>query len=298
MTLTNPVEVFANAAGDVQRRLGSLLREKVAGSDASQRATQIWGKPGPRWFTESDPIWRVHSDASMFVGGITALLLQSLHPMAMAGVAGHSGYKSDPWGRLQRTSHYLATTTYGTIADAERAIDQVRAIHERVRGKDERGRQYRASDPHLLTWVHLAEAGSFLGAYQALSAHPLTAAEADTYVRQAATAAALLGVIDPPATVAELNEQADSFRPELEASPAALEAARFLLLNPPLPLLARPGYSMLALGAVSLLPGWARRMLRLPVPGPMAQFVGVPVGRFAAGVVRWGMAGVNAEGGR
>lgn len=298
MTLTNPVEVFTTAAGDVQRRLGSLLREKVAGSNASQRATQIWGKPGPRWFTESDPIWRVHSDASMFVGGITALLLQSLHPLAMAGVAGHSGYKSDPWGRLQRTSHYLATTTYGTIADAEQAIDAVRAIHERVRGKDERGRQYRASDPHLLTWVHLAEAGSFLDAYQAFGSRPLSEAEADTYVRQTATAARRLGVPDPPATVSELAAQAEAFRPELEASPAALEAARFLLLNPPLPLLARPGYSLLGVGAVSLLPDWARRMLRLPVPAPVARFVGVPVGRFAAGVVRWGMAGVDAEGGR
>ena len=100
----------------------------------------------------------------MFAGGIASLLLQSLHPLAMAGVAGHSGYKSDPWGRLQRTSHYIATTTYGTIEDAEAAIARVRAIHERVRGRDERGRAYRASDPHLLLWVHVAEIDSFLRA--------------------------------------------------------------------------------------------------------------------------------------
>ena len=104
---------------DLQRSLGLLLRERVAGSDAAERAVEIWGKPGPRWFTTADPIWRVHADASMFVGGLTALLLQSLHPAAMAGVAGHSGYKSDPWGRLQRTSHYLAGTTFGTTPDAE-----------------------------------------------------------------------------------------------------------------------------------------------------------------------------------
>lgn len=95
----------------MRRRFGLLLRAKVAGDDAAERARQIWGKPGERWFSRDDPIWRVHKDASMFVGGITTLLLQSLHPLAMAGVAGHSGYRSDPWGRLQRTSDYLAVTT-------------------------------------------------------------------------------------------------------------------------------------------------------------------------------------------
>ena len=145
---------------DVQRSLGLLLRERVAGSDAAERAQQIWGKPGPRWFTATDPIWRVHRDAAMFVGGLTALLLQSLHPQAMAGVAGHSGYKSDPWGRLQRTSHYIATTTYGTVPDAEAVIAKVRSVHERVRGRDDAGRPYRASAPPLLKWVHLAQAGS------------------------------------------------------------------------------------------------------------------------------------------
>ena len=84
-------------------------------------------------------MWRVHADAAMFPGGVAALLLQSLHPLAMAGVAGHSGYKGDPWGRLQRTSHFLATTTFGTVEDAEAAIARVRGIHERVRGHDPTG---------------------------------------------------------------------------------------------------------------------------------------------------------------
>ncbi len=293
MSLPSPVDLFTHATADVQRRLGGLLRAKVAGSDASERAARIWGTPGPRWFTATDPIWRVHSDASMFIGGITALLLQSLHPLAMAGVAGHSGYKSDPWGRLQRTSHYLATTTFGTIADAEHAIGNVRAIHERVRGKDVHGRPYRASDPRLLSWVHLAEADSFLRAYQEFGAEPLTEIEADTYVMQTARTARLLGVLAPPLTVRTLGEQLDAFRPQLEASPEALEAARFLLLDPPLPLLARPGYATLASGAVSLLPGWARGMLRLSLPDGVAAVVGMPLGRLAAGVVRWGMAGVD-----
>ena len=182
----------------VQRRLGLALRARVAGEDAPERAQRIWGTTGPRWFTPEDPIWRVHADASMFAGGIASLLLQSLHPLAMAGVAGHSGYKSDPWGRLQRTSHYIATTTYGTIEDAEAAIARVRAIHERVRGRDERGRAYRASDPHLLLWVHVAEIDSFLRAYQAFGARPLGPREMDRYVEQTAVAARLLGVPGAP----------------------------------------------------------------------------------------------------
>lgn len=293
MSLPNPTELLNSASAGVQRRLGTLLRDKVAGTDAPERAQRIWGTEGPRWFTASDPIWRVHNDASMFLGGITALLLQSLHPLAMAGVAGHSGYKSDPWGRLQRTSHYLATTTYGTIADAERTIAAVRDIHQRVRGKDHRGRPYRASDPHLLTWVHVAEADSFLRAHQAVGERPLTDAEADTYVRQVGVPGRLLGVPTPPDSVSELRARLDAYRPELEASPAALEAARFLLFDPPLPWLARPGYATLAAGAVSLLPGWARGLLELPVPEPVAGALGVPLGRLAAGVIRWGMAGLG-----
>ena len=106
-------------------------------------------------------------------GGIAALLLQSLHPSAMAGVAGHSGYKGDPWGRLQRTSHYLAVTTFGTVSHAEDAIAHVRSVHRRVRGKDELGRPYAADDPHLLRWVHVAEIWSFLKAFQTYSGETL-----------------------------------------------------------------------------------------------------------------------------
>src|SRR6478672_4121908 len=140
----------------VQRQLGRMLRSKVAGDDAPARAQRIWGAEGPRWFTPEDPIWRVHADASMFPAGIRALLVQSLHPLAMAGVAGHSGYKGDPWGRLQRTSEFLATTTFGTVEAAQAQIDRVRSIHQRVRGKAPDGRPYAASDPHLLAWVHAA----------------------------------------------------------------------------------------------------------------------------------------------
>ena len=283
------------ALREVQRHLGITLREKVAGADAPEHAQRIWGAEGERWFGPGDPIWRVHADASMFSGGVASLLMQSLHPLAMAGVLGHSGYKGDPWGRLQRTSGYLATTTYGTVEQAEEAIVAVRAIHARVRGRDASGRPYRASDPHLLAWVHAAEVDSFLRAYQAFGALPLSDDEVDTYVAQAGVPAQLLGVVDPPGSVGELREVLRTYRPELEPTEGARETARFLLLDPPLPLWARPGYGAIAAGGVSLLPGWARSMLGLPVPGVVARFVGRPLGWVGAGTVRWGLAGLDTR---
>jgi uncharacterized protein (DUF2236 family) len=273
----------------VRRQLARALRARVAGKDAAERAVEIWDTPGPRWFTPEDAIWMVHADASMFVGGIRALLLQSLHPLAMAGVAGHSGYRGDPWGRLQRTSTFLATTTFGTVEHAEAAIARVRGIHRSVRGTAPDGRPYAASDPHLLDWVHLAEVDSFLTGYQRFGPARLDRARADEYVRQSGEVAARLGATEPPRTVAELRARLAAFRPELESTPASRDVARFLLLNPPLPLAARPGYGLLAAGAVASLPGWARRALRLP-----PRFVGwdLPaqqLGALGAGVVRWAM---------
>ena len=285
---------LADLARHSQRRLGTALRARVAGDDATERAQVIWGKEGERWFTPEDPVWRVHADAAMFPGGVAALLLQSLHPLAMAGVAGHSGYKGDPWGRLQRTSHFLATTTFGTVEDAEAAIARVRDIHERVRGRDPKGRPYRASDPRLLRWVHVAEAHSFLTAHQRYALAPLSPAEADTYVAQSALVAGRLGALDLPTTVAELADALTGYRPELEATPQAREAARFLLLDPPLPWPARPGYGLIASGGVAVLPGWARRALRLPAGGPATVLAG-GAGHVGTRAVRWAMAGVAEE---
>ncbi len=273
----------------LQRAFGEALRARVAGEDAHERGLGIWGKPGRRWFAPTDPIWRVHEDAAMFPGGVAALVLQSLHPLAMAGVAGHSGYRGDPWGRLQRTSDYIAVTSYGTVEDAEAIIAKVRSVHERVRGKDHRGRPYRASDPHLLGWIHAAEISAFLAAHQAFGAHPLHAAEADTYVAQTAVPAALLGVIDPPTTAAGLAATLASYRGELELSPAAADTIAFLLRTPPLPAVVKPGYGMLAAGGVAVMPDWARELTGIRLP----QRIGLALGRAATAATRWGLAGVE-----
>ena len=111
----------------------------IAGPDGPAERVRIHDTPGPRWFPEGSPIRRVHADASMFVGGLRALLLQSLHPLAMAGVAQHSNYRGDPWGRLQRTSTFLAVTTFGAADDAQRAVDRVRG-HPPAGARDLLGR--------------------------------------------------------------------------------------------------------------------------------------------------------------
>lgn len=282
-------ELVTRALFPVQHALGRTIRMKVAGPDAPQRMQETVGKPGPRWFGPGDAIWTVHDDAAMFASGVTALLLQSLHPLAMAGVAGHSGYKADPWGRLQRTSDYIGMTTFGIVPDAEALIAKVRAVHERVRGKDHRGRPYRASDPRLLLWIHVAEIDSFLEGYRTFSG-TLSPEKADEYVAQAGFPAAKLGVPDPPRTVAELKDVIEGFRPELETSPAAIDTAEFLLRTPPLPAWSKPGYDLLTAGGLALLRPWARRMLDLEKP---AQASALRRGRLGVEAVRWGLSTVS-----
>lgn len=275
--------------GTVRKGLGRSLFGMVAGPDGPANRARIHNTPGPRWFGEDRPIRRVHADASMFVGGLRALLLQSLHPLAMAGVAEHSDYRGDPWGRLQRTSTFLAVTTFGPAADAQRAVDKVRGIHQRVRGVAADGRSYHAADPHLLEWVHLAEIDSFLLAHQLYGEAPLDQAGRDGYVADTARVAEALGVVDPPRTEGELRERLEGFRPELSGTDAARDAARFLLLTPPLPLPARAPYAVLAATSVAMLPSWARTPLLLPYIPPIEATVIRVSGRVLVGGIRWAL---------
>lgn len=280
-----------------RERLALALKDRVAGPDAEARAHAIWIAPGERRFAPDDPISRVQGHSAMYAGGIRALLLQSLHPLAMAGVGEHSGYRGDPWGRLQRTSEFIAMTTFGPVEDAERLLDRINRVHTTVVGTARDGRPYSATDPHLLRWVHVAEIDSFLTAHQRYSRTPLTPSEADRYVEQAAWAASRLGVTEPPRTVAELESQLTAYRPELEATEGARDVTRFLLAEPPLPWAARPGFWMLAAGAVEMLPGYARELLGLHLPGPARRLDAValrgvarPLGRLGTAAVGWALA--------
>ena len=274
--------------------LARAVRHRIAGDDFDSAHARIWHTPGRRWFTAADPIWQVHADTAMFIGGIRALLLQSLHPVAMRAVSEHSGFRGDPWGRLHRTSTFLATTTYGAVADAERSIAIVRAIHGRVSGTMPDQTPYRADDPHLLTWIHIAEVDSFLASHQAFGRRALSPAEADVYVRQTGEVAVRLGVPAPPQSAAELAARLAGYRPELGFSEPAAEAAELLLKNPPLPAPSRAGYVPLAAGAVSLLPAWVRAELRLPTLPVTDRLVARPLARSALRAIRWALSGQPA----
>lgn len=243
--------------------LGEAVRTKVAGADHARRAEQIWGAPGTRWFAPGEAIWVVNRDAAMYPGGICALLLQSLHPGAMAGVADHSGFRGDPWGRLHRIAQYIAATTYAPEPLAQHTVDVVRAVHRHVRGVRPDGVPYAADDPDLLRWVHVAQTWSFLTAYLAWGQGPLSPAERDAYVRQTNRVATRLGATDLPDSYAALREQLEAYRPTLAATAAARDTADFLLRHPPLPWYARPAYRLIAAGGVALLPPWARESLGL-----------------------------------
>jgi uncharacterized protein (DUF2236 family) len=225
--------------------------------------------PDPGLFGPESITWRIHADPVMGVGGLRALHLQALHPLAMAGVAQHSDFRADPWGRLLRTVGYVTTVSFGTTAQVERAAARVRGIHRPLHGVEpESGAPYRVDDPELLRWVHCCLADSFLTTYRRAGG-PLTDAEADRYVAEQVRAAALVG-LDPgcvPEDVAGLAAYFDAMRPHLRATREARRAARFVLL-PPMPnrrlALAKPLWTGVAGTAFALLPRWARRLYGTP----------------------------------
>jgi uncharacterized protein (DUF2236 family) len=232
------------------------------------------GDPG--LFGPGSVTWRVHGDPIMWVAGLRALLLQALHPAAMAGVLSHSDFRADPWGRLIRTADYVGVVSFGSRAEVERIGRRVRTIHGKVRGMDaETGVSYRADDPHLLRWVHCSEVESFLTTYQRAGGG-LTPDEVDTYYAEQTRAAAVVG-LDPdtvPGTSAEMAGYFEAIRDELGADRRTRELARYVLA-PPMPRWvrwatpARPAWATAAGLAVALLPPWARRMYGVLTP-PLA----------------------------
>jgi uncharacterized protein (DUF2236 family) len=219
--------------------------------------------------------WRIHGDPISFVGGLRALLLQALHPLAMAGVEQHSNYRDDPWGRLSRTAKYVSTATFGTTAEAQAAAARVRAVHAHITGVDtQTGLPYRADDPRLLAWVHNATVDSMLDAYRRSGAR-LSGADADRYIEEQVAMAALVGLrpADVPRSVAALSAYFVEVRPELRITPAARGVALFGVA-PPMPVWvqvatpARLAWAGVSTLAFAMLPGWARRLYGVPVlPG-------------------------------
>ena len=221
-------------------------------------------KSGLGLYSPESIVWQVHSDPSMIVGGIRALLQQALHPVAMDGVAKNSDFRDDAWGRLQRTGDYVSTLSFAPIAEAEALAARVRSVHTRL-GLD---------DPHLLLWVHMSLVDSFLDV-AARSGMQLGPQDRDQYVQEMVDFARLVGIAvdDVPTNMNELKVYFENIAPELWASDDAKRAALFLTV-PPMPTAIRfatpaaPAWASLSALATASLPQWARKLYAIPVlPG-------------------------------
>jgi uncharacterized protein (DUF2236 family) len=214
--------------------------------------------------------WRVHADPVMLVGGLRALLVQALEPRAMAAVDQHSRFREDPWGRLERTTNFVVSTTYGDAEAAEAAAATVRRVHAHVRGIDPvTGAAYSGNDPDLLLWIHAVEVESFLIAYRTYAGR-LSDADADRYVAEMARVAEMveLPAAMAPQSLGELREYLRSVR-GLQVTKPAWEGLQVVLF-PPMDLRYRPLWAIPTTAAVAILPRYARRMYHIPWFPPAA----------------------------
>lgn len=213
-------------------------------------------------FGPDSMVWEVHADfTSMMVGGVSALLLQMLHPLALAGVWDHSTFRQDMLGRLRRTSLFIAGTTYGGAHDAEQLLEKVRTIHLQVVGHAPDGRPYAASDPELLTWVHVSEVSQFLAGYLRYVDPHLPVSEQDRYYREVALIAERLGAQEVPKSRQAIEAYLERMRPQLLCDERTREVVRLLYAAPMPSILAKPFGSLVMQAGVDLLPDWASDLL-------------------------------------
>jgi uncharacterized protein (DUF2236 family) len=224
------------------------------------------------FFGPGSVTWRIHTDPSYAVGGLRALMLQALHPVAMDGVARNSeGFKKEWWMRMTRTGQYMETVTFGTRTEARRMAARVRGYHRKLSGvEDTTGRSYRVDDPDLLLWVHNCAVDSLLTTARRAGL-TLSDEDADRYVDEQISFAQLVGVPEDaaPRSVAALESYFEEIRPSLAATPAAVEGVRDLFLPPMKGWVqvltpARPAWGTFASLGFATLPGWARRMYSMP----------------------------------
>jgi uncharacterized protein (DUF2236 family) len=302
-----PLTSFARAAKVGEATVGAPLRlvtdltAPVRGGLAKnvRRAIGLTQEPGPMamdpevaYLDPSGIARLVHSDLpTMIIGGISALLLQTLQPLAMAGVAEHSNYQTDPLGRLRRTGEFVGITTFGTTKEAEAAIARVLRVHRRVKGVAPDGRPYSAADPELVTFIHVAEVSSFLESARRFGPRPLSSEQCNQYFAEVAPVATALGATWVPHSVDEVESYFGRIRPELYAGPQARQARDWLRKGVAQRPEERAVYALLLSAAISVLPRWARRELGLSAPVSLDLLVDtvavIPLTRAVATGLRW-----------
>jgi uncharacterized protein (DUF2236 family) len=247
---------YADAAGLVERSAAALVRG-------------IPDEPADDgFFGPASVAWRISGDLSAPVAGLRALMIQALHPLAMAGVDQHSDWRADPVGRLAATSAYLATITFGERASAERVAAHVRRVHEQVTGVDhETGQPYAAGDPALLLWVHAALVDSNIAAREMFGT-PLTPEDADRYIEEMVVAAQLVGVPAElvPDNAPALGRYLARVQPQLLCSAAARESMAYLLDPPGLDDEVAEIWQDIREATLIALPGFARQMYGYTAP--------------------------------
>ncbi|WP_277594113.1 oxygenase MpaB family protein [Pseudomonas chlororaphis] len=244
-------------------------------------------KGDPGLFGPDAICWQVHGDfSSMLIGGISALLMQALHPLALAGVWDHSNFREDMIGRLRRTAQFISGTTFGSRQDAEWLIDKVRTIHLQIVGHAPDGRPYAASDPQLLTWVHVAEVSSFLAAHLRYRNPQLSSADQDRYYGEVALIAERLGASDVPRSRRAVAAYLAGMRPQLLCDERSREVLRLLLAAPAPSRLAKPFGSLMMQAGIDLLPDWASDMLGVNQGLLQRQLIRTSVNR-SAPMLRW-----------
>lgn len=276
-----------DAVQSIRRLLASGVTTALGGPPGLLEEYQ--SPPGdPGLFGPGSPTWQVHADLpAMLVGGLSSLMLQSIHPLAMAGVAEHSSYQVDPFGRLQRTARFVAGTTFGSTDLVTMLVGEVQRVHGFVHGTAPDGRPYSADDPELLRFVHTAEVWSFLRSFQRYGTRPLLRVEKDRYLAEVAEVARLLGARDVPSSVSEVRAYLRDVRDDLVATPASLEALHFLRE----PLGSRPhevlAHRVVVDAAADLLPSFAREILGLPRTSPIGRLCVRSATTSLAVLLRW-----------
>lgn len=244
-------------------------------------------KGDPGLFGPQAICWQVHGDfPSMLIGGISALMLQALHPLALAGVWDHSNFRQDMLGRLRRTGQFISGTTFGSTRDADWLIDKVRTIHLQVTGTAPDGRPYAASDPNLLTWVHVAEVSNFLAAHLRYLNPELSPADQDKYYDETAVIAERLGARNVPRSSRDIADYLENMRPQLVCDQRSREVLRILLNAPAPSWMAKPMGTLMMQAGIDLLPLWASEMLELRQSPLRRRIIRAGVKR-SAPVLRW-----------
>jgi uncharacterized protein (DUF2236 family) len=229
--------------------------------------------PGDRGLLGPESIaWKVHADfISMMIGGISSLILQALHPKALAGVWDHSSFREDLKGRLGRTAYFIAATTYGSTEMAENIIERVNLIHTKVSGTDELGQPYHATDPHLLAWVHLTETRSFMSSFEHHRQEQLTALQKDQYFLEMKMLGEKMGAIDLPSSYAHTESAIHSYLPELHFGERA-KSIIDLLENFPGPLRSKVFIKLISRAGFLNLPNWVYPVIGRSVPNDFERY--------------------------